>query len=185
PRPGHHQLRDRRPPPRRLDAGNRQPHHRRDPDSRRDRRPPQRARGRGARERRRPGRRLLLSGDGRGRRPLGRRPGRPRRAAGPGLGHDPTGRPHQLVTPDPLARHRPNVGVVLFNAEGLVWLGRRVNTPGPYNWQFPQGGVDAGEDWESAARRELREETGVVSVEPLAATDGWIAYDFPPEHLDT
>ena len=89
------------------------------------------------------------------------------------------------MTPDPLARHRPNVGVALFNAEGLVWLGRRVNTPGPYNWQFPQGGVDAGEDWESAARRELREETGVVSVEPLAATDGWLAYDFPPEHLDT
>lgn len=86
------------------------------------------------------------------------------------------------MSDDPLAQHRPNVGVVLFNREGLVWLGRRVNTPGPFNWQFPQGGVDAGEDWGSAALRELREETGVVSTAPLAATDGWIAYDFPPDH---
>ena len=47
--------------------------------------------------------------------------------------------------------HRPNVGVVLFNAQGLVWLGRRVNTPEPWNGQFPQGGVDKGEDLHEAA----------------------------------
>ena len=46
--------------------------------------------------------------------------------------------------------YRPNVGVVLFNREGLVWYGQRHATPGPHNWQFPQGGVDAGEDLEAA-----------------------------------
>ena len=83
---------------------------------------------------------------------------------------------------DPLDQYRPNVGVVLFNPAGRVWLGRRVRTPGPYNWQFPQGGVDAGEDWETAARRELLEETGVSSAEVLAVTPDWITYDFPPGH---
>ena len=45
-----------------------------------------------------------------------------------------------------LSLYRPNVGVVLFNDEGRVWLGRRIGTPDPWNWQFPQGGVDKGED---------------------------------------
>lgn len=83
---------------------------------------------------------------------------------------------------DGLAEYRPNVGVVLFHPDGRVWLGRRSNTPGPFNWQFPQGGVDAGEDLEAAARRELAEETGAVSVRLLGRTDGWVAYDFPENH---
>lgn len=83
-----------------------------------------------------------------------------------------------------LELYRPNVGVVLFNRRGLVWYGQRHATPGPHNWQFPQGGVDKGEDLEAAARRELREETGVTSVEPLGRTEDWILYDFPPEAMD-
>ena len=83
-----------------------------------------------------------------------------------------------------LSLYRPNVGVVLFNADGQVWYGRRHATPGPHNWQFPQGGVDEGEDLLAAALRELREETGVVSVEFLARTDDWILYDFPPEAMN-
>ena len=82
---------------------------------------------------------------------------------------------------DYLPRHRPNVGVVLFHPDGRVWLGRRTQQPPPYNWQFPQGGVDDGEDLLDAAKRELAEETGVTSVKLLGRTEGWISYDFPPE----
>lgn len=81
------------------------------------------------------------------------------------------------------SEYRPNVGVVLFNRSGRVWLGRRVNTRGPRNWQFPQGGIDEGEDLEAAALRELYEETGVRSAEPLGRVEEWIAYDFPPAVL--
>jgi len=78
--------------------------------------------------------------------------------------------------------YRPNVGVVLFHRDGRVWLGRRANTPGPHNWQFPQGGVDPGEELEAAARRELAEETGARHASFLGRTEGWVAYDFPPGH---
>lgn len=81
---------------------------------------------------------------------------------------------------DPHPGYRPNVGVVLFDRRGRVWLGRRAGAPGPDNWQFPQGGVDKGEDLLSAARRELAEETGVTSATLLGRAEGWIAYDFPP-----
>jgi putative (di)nucleoside polyphosphate hydrolase len=81
-----------------------------------------------------------------------------------------------------LSAYRPNVGVVLFHPDGRVWLGRRANTPAPHNWQFPQGGVDDGEDLETAARRELAEETGITMATYLGRTDGWIAYDFPENH---
>jgi len=76
-------------------------------------------------------------------------------------------------------KHRPNVGVVLFHRDGRVWLGRRAKTEGLHSWQFPQGGVDPGEDFEAAALRELEEETGVTSAEVLGRTEGWIVYDFP------
>lgn len=80
-----------------------------------------------------------------------------------------------------LSPYRPNVGVVLFHPDGRVWFGRRAATPPPWCWQFPQGGVDEGEDLEQAARRELEEETGARHVTLLARTDGWIIYEFPPE----
>ena len=82
-----------------------------------------------------------------------------------------------------LTRLRPNVGIVLVARDGRVWLGRRAATPPPQNWQFPQGGIDAGEDELGAALRELREETGVSSVRLLGRTAGWLGYEFPPEHV--
>ncbi len=86
---------------------------------------------------------------------------------------------------EPYPEHRPNVGVVLFNAEGFVWFGKRFGAEGPWCWQFPQGGVDEDETLEQASLRELHEETGITSdlVAPLGMTEGWLAYDFPPEVL--
>ena len=81
--------------------------------------------------------------------------------------------------------YRPNVGVALFNVQGLVMIGRTENAgpeivaPGR-NWQMPQGGIDADEDIVAAARRELWEETNVRSVALLAVTEDWWSYDFPP-----
>ena len=83
-----------------------------------------------------------------------------------------------------LSAYRPNVGVVLFNRDGRVWYGRRHATPAPYNWQFPQGGVDEGEDLEAAARRELHEETGVTSVELLDRTAVSFPDAIPPEAMN-
>jgi putative (di)nucleoside polyphosphate hydrolase len=86
----------------------------------------------------------------------------------------------------PIDGYRPNVGILLINRAGLVWVGRRADAPGDMEgagvwWQMPQGGIDPGEDIVEAARRELREETGIVSADVLAVTVDWLAYDFPPE----
>ncbi len=83
----------------------------------------------------------------------------------------------------PPTEYRPNVGIVVFNRDGRVWLGHRHGFGGDHAWQFPQGGIDAGEDLEAAARRELYEETGMRSVELIGRTRDWMTYDFPPEVL--
>jgi putative (di)nucleoside polyphosphate hydrolase len=81
--------------------------------------------------------------------------------------------------------YRPNVGIALFNADGLVLIGRRFRDDGPeiifpgLEWQMPQGGVDPGEDLRAAAFRELWEETSVKSADYLGET-GWLTYEFPP-----
>lgn len=84
-----------------------------------------------------------------------------------------------------LSRYRPNAGIVLFNADGLTWVGERFGETGPWRWQWPQGGMDAGEDAEAAALRELYEETGIrpEAVRTLGRIEDWLAYDFPPEVL--
>jgi putative (di)nucleoside polyphosphate hydrolase len=82
--------------------------------------------------------------------------------------------------------YRPNVGIALFNAQGRVLIARRFKDDGPeiimpgFEWQMPQGGIDANEDPRPAAQRELYEETGVTSVDYLGETPDWMTYDFPP-----
>lgn len=83
---------------------------------------------------------------------------------------------------------RPNVGIILLNAEGLVWLGRRMPPKSGkqdpnHAWQLPQGGMDPGETPEETAARELYEETGVKSTRLLAMTPGWLAYEFPAAYV--
>lgn len=86
------------------------------------------------------------------------------------------------MTPEEIEKlpYRPCVGVMLVNASGEVFVGQRIDNPGPA-WQMPQGGVDPGEDTRTAALRELGEETGIspdlVTVE--AETAGWVPYDLP------
>jgi putative (di)nucleoside polyphosphate hydrolase len=76
--------------------------------------------------------------------------------------------------------YRPCVGIALFNRDGLVFVGERVDTPGA--WQMPQGGIDHGEGIINAVYRELREEIGTDKVSIIRIADEKLRYDLP-EHL--
>ena len=79
--------------------------------------------------------------------------------------------------------YRTCVGMMLINAAGLVFIGRRAggieHVDESHVWQMPQGGVDPGEDTWEAAKRELYEETSVRSVEKLGEVADWLIYDIP------
>ena len=75
--------------------------------------------------------------------------------------------------------YRPNVGLLIFNADGLVFVGERLDSPGA--WQCPQGGIDKGEAPATAALRELAEEIGTNNVQILREHKTPLYYDFPPE----
>lgn len=79
------------------------------------------------------------------------------------------------------ARYRANVGLAVFSGAGYVFVGRRINGRGAFQWQLPQGGVDKGEEPAEAALRELEEEIGVAPklVDILEETEDWLYYDFP------
>jgi len=84
----------------------------------------------------------------------------------------------------PAPGYRPCVGITVINPAGLVWIGRRADSPGDAEgrgawWQMPQGGIDAGEAPADAALRELIEETGMRTVRILGETSDWLRYDLP------
>jgi putative (di)nucleoside polyphosphate hydrolase len=73
--------------------------------------------------------------------------------------------------------YRRGVGIMLLDAEGRVFVGRRIDTPEA--WQMPQGGIDPGETPRGAALRELKEEVGTDRAEIIAETAGWLRYELP------
>lgn len=77
---------------------------------------------------------------------------------------------------------RPNVGIVLLNQRNQVFWGKRIRT---HSWQFPQGGIDRGENPEQAMFRELHEEVGLQpsQVRVIARTRDWLRYEVPDRYI--
>ena len=78
--------------------------------------------------------------------------------------------------------YRPCVGVMLFNRDGLVFVGRRIDQT-VEGWQMPQGGIDEGETPQQAGLREMKEEIGTDKAVVLREHSEWLAYDLPPHLL--
>ena len=76
---------------------------------------------------------------------------------------------------------RLGVGIIVLNNENKVFVARRIDNPKNF-WQMPQGGVDEGEDFLTAAYRELVEETSIKNVELIKEIDGTTVYELP-DHL--
>ena len=77
---------------------------------------------------------------------------------------------------------RSGVGIVLLNKENKVFVAKRIDNPKNF-WQMPQGGVDDGEDYLSAAFRELEEETSVKNVKLIKEIEGTTSYELPDNLL--
>ena len=75
---------------------------------------------------------------------------------------------------------RSGVGVVILNNENKVFVGKRKDNPVD-NWQMPQGGVDLGEDYLSAMKRELLEETSIKSIKVLKEIENFYEYELPKD----
>jgi putative (di)nucleoside polyphosphate hydrolase len=76
--------------------------------------------------------------------------------------------------------YRKGVGIVLMDARGYVFVGRRSDSKSAA-WQMPQGGIDDGETPRAAALRELKEETGTDKARILAVSRSWLRYDLPAD----
>ena len=73
---------------------------------------------------------------------------------------------------------RNGVGVIVLNNENKVFVGKRKDNPVD-RWQMPQGGVDIGESYLSAMKRELYEETSIKSIKILKEINGFFEYELP------
>jgi len=74
--------------------------------------------------------------------------------------------------------YRPNVAAIIQRPDGKILICQRADHPDC--WQFPQGGIDAGESALQALHRELEEEIGLKAshYEVLSSREGY-RYDFP------
>ena len=76
---------------------------------------------------------------------------------------------------------RTGVGIVVLNKNNQVFVARRIDNSKNF-WQMPQGGVDDGEDYLTAAYRELEEETSIKDVKLIQELEGSTTYILP-KHL--
>ena len=77
---------------------------------------------------------------------------------------------------------RNGVGIIVLNNENKILVAKRIDNSKNF-WQMPQGGVDEGEDFLSAAYRELEEETSIKNVELVKELDGMLTYELPAHLL--
>ena len=77
---------------------------------------------------------------------------------------------------------RIGVGAIVLNSENKIFVGKRADNPVD-KWQMPQGGVDKGENFISAMRRELKEETSIKNIKILKQIDQWFEYELPKNLL--
>jgi putative (di)nucleoside polyphosphate hydrolase len=79
------------------------------------------------------------------------------------------------------ALYRPNVAMIILSSEyplkKEVFIAQRNDLTDI--WQFPQGGIDEGEEVKEALFREMEEEIGTTAAEIVAEYPEWISYDFP------
>ena len=73
---------------------------------------------------------------------------------------------------------RIGVGAIVLNKENKIFVGKRKDNPVD-KWQMPQGGVDKNEDYLTAMKRELNEETSIKNIEIIKELDGWFHYELP------
>ena len=73
---------------------------------------------------------------------------------------------------------RTGVGIIVLNKKNKIFVGKRKDNPGN-KWQMPQGGVDEGEDYITAMKRELLEETCIQNIEIIKEIDKIYQYELP------
>ena len=77
---------------------------------------------------------------------------------------------------------RSGVGIVVLNKNNKVFVAKRIDNKKDF-WQMPQGGVEEGEDYLTAAFRELEEETSIKKVSLIKELDGLTSYELPKDLL--